>query len=238
MAGVFNYKLLKMQMKKQRITRQMLAKKLTEKGEPMRASSVNAWFANEERDRRTPSLEKIKIIAEVIGCSMGDLIDGVSYANMTRLPAENQKNFLIVPVLKMTEGDIGENEFDGSFAVNGDMWLPAEMVYTINPAHARILRVLSHAMSPILEPGDLVLLDMVDGRKYRQQSGMYFIRLGGFVCLRNVEYSINGDILIKALDNNITPIVLKSDSDKSFFEVLGAVVGHLNIRITKSIIEK
>lgn len=210
---------LRLELKKNKITYSKLADMLTQRGEPITEDGVKWWFKT--KGRHKPTLQKLKIISEILDVSINHLIDQDIFTNETN-------NLIYIDKLEMLAGAGAEGVFDINFNSNLKLGIDKSILRNFNLKHIKIFECIGDSMQPDFKEGDFVFVDMVDGRDFLKINDIYIIRVGDIVQIKRVDFLGNNHIKLISLNKEYGEYYPHRDGID--VEILGKVCGKIELK--------
>lgn len=202
---------LRMLMDKKGFTGEKLGKLLN-----VSKSTVIHW-AN---GRRFPNESNIRQLTSILNVSFDELFayDKKTY---TKLP-------LHVKEVNIINGYVGA----GSSGIVGNETTLDKVYIDINTIKQKYqndeiqgLQVIGDSMAPYVNSGDIVLYTKID-TNFPKVDGKYIINKSDDIMVKNIQFCLNGDIIISSENKSYKDDVMKKGS-QDYFSVIGIVVGRI-----------
>lgn len=89
------------------------------------------------------------------------------------------------------------------------------------------LKVIGDSMKPYVDSDDIVLYSIIEPN-FTLNDGKYIIRVDDRIMLKNIQFKINGDIIISSENKIYSDEVIQKDSQiMQNFDIIGFVVGRI-----------
>jgi len=177
----------------------------------------NLVYQKRGREYRRPSFETAKKAAELFACSVTQFLDDPGIATLIAKSDE-----ILVPWCfpqPSAECDHTPGTSDSS-GVAGAPFNKAWLRQTLNvaPTNAAMFTIEGDSMKPVLNSGDLVLVNK-GARQAGFQDGIWLIRVGDAIMVKKVQVVGPGQLQAVSLNPDYPPFMLDGD-----FELIGRVV--------------
>nr|WP_288454617.1 LexA family transcriptional regulator [uncultured Pseudomonas sp.] len=216
-----------------RITRLRKARGLSQKalGELCGWEGGQARVGNYELDKREPSLSDLRLIAQALGVTLMELLEGgsrVTEAGGSYTTTPTDEEYALVPQYS-ARGSAGTGQFNEHVEVSGGLvfkraWL-ANLGLRERSLH--VIYVQGQSMEPTISDGDVVLIDESqmdpkDGRIYA------ILKADGEVIIKRLVQSFTGGWIVRSdnADKRAFPDQPVSDTDIDHIQIIGRVVWH------------
>ena len=204
-----------------------------------------------EKKSSKPELEKLPLIAEILGRSVVDLFDDEArekanivkkelknnFANYAHLLPEDRqlKDAVLIPKLQIVAGAGSEGFFDVTM-LNTKGYVPVErhIIGKLSPENLRAIEIVGDSMEPEFYEGDVAIIDMVNNRyDFVKIAGIYVVRSDEAVYIKKVEFMPKGGIRMMSINRSYGDITISPDEN---FEILGKVCGKVHYEIYKGLV--
>lgn len=95
-------------------------------------------------------------------------------------------------------------------------WL--RRVFNIDPKSAALIEAVGDSMSPTIDEGDLVLVDLREDRF--RHDGLYALRCGGDFCIKRIQRQPDGTFVLRSDNPAYQPFVIKPEDIVIFGRVI------------------
>ena len=229
----FNKVLFKKALKQKGLNRQELADILTEKGVKITLDGINFWF---RAPSNKPDIEKIKIIAEVLGVSFNDLAIIDDEIVETLVADYTPKNMVFLPKSEMRIGAGSEGVYDLAMLQKDERKIAVDKAFLkgLDTKNLRIFEVVGDSMEPDFYEGDWAIADMVAGRdKFVRIAGVYIVRMGESVYIKRVEFLPHNGIKLISINTKYGEMYPHKEGYE--WEILGKVCGKVHCEVYKGL---
>lgn len=219
-------------MKDRKLTNAKLAEMVNEYGVEIKEDSFKAY----RQGRANPRMEVFDAIARVldvpeqelfenseeqkIRIAKNELRDHISrYQDILKgssVGDENITSVAIIPPNADIEDIRNISDLD-RVCVDGRV-MPHSVMHKIDE-HTTAIRATGNAMSPNINDGDILLLDMVDGRDFIETDGTYYVRYGDRMQFKRVQFLGNNQVNLIS-SNSDYPTINPSQNNIDW-EILG-----------------
>ena len=167
-----------------------------------------------EKKSSKPELEKLPLIAEILGKNVVDLFDDETQSKSDIVKKELKDNFeryahlvpedrqlkdaVLIPKLQIVAGAGSEGFFDVAM-LNTKGYVPVErhVIGKLNPENLRAIEIVGDSMEPEFYEGDVAIIDMVNHRyDFVKIAGVYVVRSDEAVYIKKVEFMPKGGIRV------------------------------------------
>ena len=204
-----------------------------------------------EKKSSKPELEKLPLIAEILGKNVIDLFDDEEtskrqivkkelknnfekYAHL--IPAEyGLKNVVFLSKSEMLIGAGSEGAYDlDLFNKETKIAVDRSFIKGLDPKNLKLFEVVGDSMQPEYDEGDLAIVDMVNFRgDFIKIGGIYVVRVGDVVYVKRVEFLPKGAIKLISLNAKYGDIYPHKEGYE--YEILGKVCGKIKLEIHKGL---
>ncbi len=171
-------------------------------------NTISSW----EKGNRTPNLGDIERLCEVYGVSLSSFLTKQD---------KDLPEFSPVPLLAARpRGGTGGLETDDDI----QSWYSFHTDFLLrkgNPARMRLFFVAGDSMSPTLNEGDMVMVDM--GQQSVTSGKIYMLRVGEELMMKRLENRPNGILLIRSDNPTYEAIELQTHVENDV-EIFGRMV--------------
>lgn len=204
-----------------------------------------------EKKSSKPELEKLPLIAEILGKNVVDLFDDETQSKSDIVKKELKDNFeryahlvpddrqlkdaVLIPKLQIVAGAGSEGFFDVAM-LNTKGYVPVErhVIGKLNPENLRAIEIVGDSMEPEFYEGDVAIIDMVNHRyDFVKIAGVYVVRSDEAVYIKKVEFMPRGGIRMMSINRSYGDITIAPDEN---FEILGKVCGKVHYEIYKGLV--
>ena len=171
-----------------------------------------------EKKSSKPELEKLPLIAEILGKNVVDLFDDETQSKSDIVKKELKDNFeryahlvpedrqlkdaVLIPKLQIVAGAGSEGFFDVAM-LNTKGYVPVErhVIGKLNPENLRAIEIVGDSMEPEFYEGDVAIIDMVNHRyDFVKIAGVYVVRSDEAVYIKKVEFMPKGGIRMMSIN--------------------------------------
>ena len=204
-----------------------------------------------EKKSSKPELEKLPLIAEILGKNVIDLFDDEEtskkqivkkelknnfekYAHL--IPAEyGLKNVVFLSKSEMLIGAGSEGAYDlDLFNKETKIAVDRSFIKGLDPKNLKLFEVVGDSMQPEYDEGDLAIVDMVNFRgDFIKIGGIYVVRVGDVVYVKRVEFLPKGAIKLISLNAKYGDLYPHKEGYE--YEILGKVCGKIKLEIHKGL---
>jgi putative transcriptional regulator len=205
-----------------------------------------------EKKSSKPELEKLPLIAEILGKNVIDLFDDEEtskkqivkkelknnfekYAHL--IPAEySLKNVVFLSKSEMRVGAGSEGTFDLEMLNKEERKVAVDKSFVkgLNPVNLRVFEVVGDSMLPDFEESDWAIVDMVNNRgNFVRIAGVYVVRMGEIVYIKRVEFLPNDNVKLISLNPKYGDIYPHKEGYDC--EILGKVCGKIHYEVHKGL---
>ncbi len=204
-----------------------------------------------EKKSSKPELEKLPLIAEILGKNVIDLFDDEEtskrqivkkelknnfekYAHL--IPAEyGLKNVVFLSKSEMLIGAGSEGAYDlDLFNKETKIAVDRSFIKGLDPKNLKLFEVVGDSMQPEYDEGDLAIVDMVNFRgEFIKIGGIYVVRVGDVVYVKRVEFLPKGAIKLISLNSKYGDLYPHKEGYE--YEILGKVCGKIKLEIQKGL---
>lgn len=204
-----------------------------------------------EKKSSKPELEKLPLIAEILGKNVVDLFDDETQSKSDIVKKELKDNFeryahlvpedrqlkdaVLIPKLQIVAGAGSEGFFDVAM-LNTKGYVPVErhVIGKLNPENLRAIEIVGDSMEPEFYEGDVAIIDMVNHRyDFVKIAGVYVVRSDEAVYIKKVEFMPRGGIRMMSINRSYGDITIAPDEN---FEILGKVCGKVHYEFYKGLV--
>ena len=226
--NTFAEQLKKYRSKRNRMTREELAKKLSDLlGYEVKITNVTSW----ERGTN-PKIEVIEAIAEVLNIPVqylfDDSDDAIKKIVNDKVPyyKEMADHTEKIPLLKgyagAGSGGVLEKSSDEVIYIDKSF---IDRRYQNRDIKALV--VIGDSMIPFVDHGDIVLFSEIEKGRYNLPDGKYVITTINGTMVKNLKFKLNGDIVISSCNQKYDDEIIKANESQEFLDIIGFVVGRV-----------
>lgn len=205
-----------------------------------------------EKKSSKPELEKLPIIAEILGKNVVDLFDDETKSKNIIVKTELQNNFeryaqfipenyapkniVFLSLSEMRVGAGSEGAFDISMIENEERKVAVDKSFIkgLNPANLKVFKVVGDSMRPDYDEDDLAIVDMVNHRyDFVKIAGVYIVRMGDVVYIKRVEFLPYGNVKLISLNDKYGDLYPHKEGYE--WEILGKVCGKIHYEISSGL---
>ena len=184
-----------------------------------------------EKKSSKPELEKLPLIAEILGKNVVDLFDDETQSKSDIVKKELKDNFeryahlvpedrqlkdaVLIPKLQIVAGAGSEGFFDVAM-LNTKGYVPVErhVIGKLNPENLRAIEIVGDSMEPEFYEGDVAIIDMVNHRyDFVKIAGVYVVRSDEAVYIKKVEFMPKGGIRMMSINRSYGDITIAPDEN-------------------------
>lgn len=207
-----------------------------------------------EKKSSKPELEKLPLIAEILGKSVVDLFDDEAREKANIVKKELKTNFahyadfipkdyapsniVFLSKSEMRVGAGSEGVFDLEMLSSEERKVAVDKSFIkgLNPANLKVFEVVGDSMSPEYEESDWVIVDMVNHRyDFVKIAGIYIVRIGEIVYVKRVEFLPYGKVKLISLNPKYGDIYPHKEGYDDDWEILGKVCGKIHYEVYKGL---
>ncbi|MEE1922884.1 S24 family peptidase [Pseudomonas sp. 148P] len=192
-----------------------------------------ARIGNYERDLREPNITDLRLLADALGISLMELIEGGERYQAPALSEGDQQapskdDYALIPQYSAL-GAAGNGRFNDHVEIKGGLvfkraWLNR---MALKEQNLHVIYAQGHSMEPTISDGDVVLLDQsqIEPRDGR----IYLIRRhGGELIIKRLIQGITGGWIIRSDndDKRTFPDQPISETDIDQLQIIGRIVWH------------
>lgn len=227
-------------MKEKKLTNAKLAEMVNEYGVDIKEDSFKAY----RQGRASPRMEVFDAIARVLDVPEQELFENSEeqkiriakkelrenisrYQDLLKgssIKDENITSVSIIPPDPDIE-DLQDISKLDRVCVDGRI-MPHSVMYKIDE-HTTAIRATGNAMSPDINDGDILLLDMVDGRDFIETDGTYYVRYGDRMQFKRVQFLGNNQVNL--ISSSADYPTINPSQNNIDWEILGKPIAKFSI---------
>ena len=228
---MFDGSLLTERMKEKNMTNKDIAEFVSMHGIKKSEESFKAY----RQGRATPPPAVLDLIAEALGCTVLDLDDnGVSkkreIAKMEIMKNRDmysymfpevqlRENIITVPMAYTGAGAEAIVDIETIEKIHIEKkLLPDDTINRIDD-NTMAFKIVGDSMSPNYNEDDILFVDMINGRSVRLGDGVWLIRIGETIQVKQIQFIGNGDVKIISLNDSYPTI--NTQDEKCDWEIIG-----------------
>jgi phage repressor protein C with HTH and peptisase S24 domain len=196
-------------------------------------------FSKYKTERSKPRMEVFEGIVDVLNILEQDLFDlpphfekkfEKKYQNKDR---EVQVKNDVVAIRMIYAGAGAEALADIN---NGELvYIEKSLFSRFNTQNEIIaIKIIGNSMEPDMQENDLIVIEMVSNLGYKKIDGIYLVRYGDVVQIKQVQFLGNGEILLKSINSEYSPINPSKELNIAW-EILGKPILKLNVEYYASL---
>lgn len=196
--------------------------------------AVDSWGRILKNGIAKPKFDDLPKLAELLKTKLENLADNDFIKNnLKKNELITQENTYKIGVLEMVAGFGTEGVLDANFKIDYELNLPKELLGSVNPKYAKIIRCLGDSMLPEFENNDYLLIEMLENRHFIKRAGIYLVRVNDSVYIKRVEFLPDGDARLISINPHYATFQPLKDYGMEY-EILGAVYGKISVKIGAS----
>lgn len=183
-----------------------------------------ARIGNYERDTREPSLTDLRTLADALGCSLMDLIEGDGGSTFS----PSTKDYALIPQYAV-HGAAGNGHLNEHVEIKGGLAFKRDWLARIGlkERNLHVIYAKGMSMEPIICDGDVVLVDQ--SQTTPRDRRIYAIRKpDGELIIKRLIQSMTGGWIIRSdnEDKRLYPDQTATDSEIGHLQIVGRIVWH------------